>query len=116
MTDPQFDFAVRSLVLKPVSTAGGVAAKIVAGRGPRDRVEEFWLPAGVHQVVIDFDEDRWMSLYIGSRMLFGMKGPHSARMVRIIMEKAGWVKMYVSTADPTSPTLVGLTVFQLPAE
>lgn len=106
---------MRSLVIKPVSTAGGVPGEIVAGRGPKDTATDFWLPAGVHQIILDFDEERWMSLYTGSRVLFGMEGPHKGRIVRVIMDTAGTVRPFVSTEDPSKPTLLGITIFQIPA-
>lgn len=115
MTAPLEEDWMRSLVIRPVTTEGSVAGKIVAGRGPKDTATDFWLPAGVHQLMLDFDEDRWMSIYQGSRMLFGMRGPHTGRIVRIIMDKAGTVRPFVSTEDPSNPTLLGVTIFQVPA-
>ena len=106
---------MRSLVIKPVTTEGSTPGQIVAGRGPKDTGNDFWLPAGVHQLVLDFDEDRWMSIYQGSRILFGMRGPHKGRIIRIIMDKAGTVRPFVSTEDPANPTLLGITIFQVPA-
>lgn len=106
---------VRALVLKPVSSETSVKAEIVAGRGPKDTASDFWLPAGVHQLIIDFDEDRWMSLYHKSRRLFGMDGPHDGRVVRVVMDEPGQIVMYVSTATPDNPPLVGVTIDQIPA-
>ena len=106
---------MRSLVIKPVTTEGSTPGQIVAGRGPKDTGNDFWLPAGVHQLVLDFDEDRWMSIYQGSRILFGMRGPHKGRIIRIIMDTAGTVRPFVSTEDPANPTLLGITIFQVPA-
>ena len=115
MTAPLEMDWMRSLVLKPVSSANSVKAEIVAGRGPKDTASDFWLPAGVHQLVLDFDEDRWMSIYHGSRILFGMRGPHKGHIVRVIMDTAGTVRPFVSTEDPSKPTLLGITIFQIPA-
>ncbi|WP_156435922.1 hypothetical protein [Corynebacterium sp. DNF00584] len=115
MTAPLEEAWMRSLVIKPVSTEGSTRGQIVAGRGPKDTATDFWLPAGVHQLIIDFDEERWMSLYVGSRAVFGMDGPHKGRIVRVIMDKAGTVVPFVSTADPSNPTLLGITIFQVPA-
>ena len=106
---------VRSLVIKPVTTEGSTPGEIVAGRGPKDTGSDFWLPAGVHQLILDFDEERWMSIYHGSRILFGGKGPHKGHVVRVIMDTAGTVRPFVSTADPSKPTLLGVTVYQVPA-
>lgn len=106
---------VRSVVLKPVSSETSVKAEIVAGRGPKDTADTFWLPAGVHQLIIDFDEDRWMSLYHKSRRLFGMDGPHDGRVVRVVMDEPGQIVLYVSTATPDNPPLVGVTIDQIPA-
>ena len=116
MTAPLEMDGMRSLVIKPVSTAGSTPGQIVSGRGPQDTETDFWLPAGVHQLIIDFDEDRWMSIYFGSRFLFGMDGPHNGRIVRVVMDRAGRVRPFVSTKDPANPTLLGLTIFQVPAE
>lgn len=115
MTTPLEADWMRALVIKPVSTEGGVPGEIVAGRGPKDTGNDFWLPAGVHQIMLDFDEERWMSLYAGPRILFGMSGPHKGRIVRVIMDKAGTVRPFVSTEDPSKPTLLGITIFQIPA-
>ena len=115
MTAPMEMDWMRSLVLKPVSSANSVKAEIAAGRGPKDTSDTFWLPAGVHQLIIDFDEDRWMSLYHKNRRLFGMDGPHNGRMVRVVMDEPGQIVMYVSTATPDTPPLVGVTIFQVPA-
>lgn len=106
---------VRSLVLKPTSSANSVPGQIVAGKGDKDTDNSFWLPAGVHQLTLDFEEARWVSLYIGSRKLFGMDGPHNGRMVRVVMDAPGMVKMYVSTETPNNPPLVGVTIDQIPA-
>lgn len=115
MTAPLEMDWMRSLVIKPVSTEGGVPGEIVAGRGPKDTGTDFWLPAGVHQLMLDFDEERWMSLYTGSRVMFGMSGPHKGRIVRVIMDRAGTVRTFVSTEDPSKPALLGVTIFQVPA-
>ena len=116
MTTPQFDIAVRSVVLKPVSSATGVRAEIVAGKGPKDTSTEIWLPAGVHQLVIDFDENRWFSIYDADTMHFGEWGPHKSRTVRVVLDKPKGLRVFTSTEDPSKPKLVGLTIFQLPAE
>ena len=89
--------------------------QIVAGKGPNDTDNSFWLPAGVHQLTLDFEEARWVSLYTGSRRLFGMDGPHDGRIVRVVMDKPGQIVMYVSTATPDKPPLVGVTIDQIPA-
>ena len=115
MTAPLEMDWMRSLVIKPVTTEGSTPGEIVAGRGPKDTASDFWLPAGVHQLVLDFDEDRWMSIYNGSQILFGMRGPHKGRIIRVIMDKPGTVRPFVSTADPSTPTLLGVTIFQVPA-
>ena len=116
MTTPQFDIAVRSVVLKPVSSDTGVRAEIVAGKGPKDSNTEIWLPAGVHQIVIDFDENRWFSIYDADGKHFGEWGPHKSRMVRVVLDKPKGLRVFTSTEDPSKPKLVGLTIFQLPAE
>ncbi|MCQ4611899.1 hypothetical protein [Corynebacterium sp. CCUG 51687] len=115
MTAPLEMDWMRSLVIKPTSSANSVPGQIVAGKSDKDTENTFWLPAGVHQLIIDFDEARWMSLYDGSRRVFGMDGPHNGRIVRVVMEKAGKIVMYVSTATPDNPPLVGVTIFQVPA-
>lgn len=115
MTTPLEADWMRSLVIQPVSTEGSTPGQIVAGRGPKDTATDFWLPAGVHQIILDFDEDRWMSIYRGSKMLFGMRGPHKGRIIRVIMDTAGAVRPFVSTEDPSKPTLLGVTIFQIPA-
>ena len=106
---------MRSLVLKPVSTDTGVRAEIVAGRGPKDTSTEIWLPAGVHQVVIDFDENRWFSIYDADQMHFGEWGPHKSRIVKVVLDKPKGIRIFTSTENPAKPTLVGVTVFQVPA-
>ena len=116
MTTPQFDIAVRSVVLKPVSSNTGVRAEIVAGKGPKDSNTEIWLPAGVHQIVIDFDENRWFSIYDADGQHLGEWGPHKSRMVRVVLDKPKGLRVFTSTEDPSKPKLVGLTIFQLPAE
>lgn len=115
MTAPLETDWMRSLVIKPVSTESGVKGQIVAGRGPKDTSTTFWLPAGVHQVMLDFPEDRWISLWEGSRALFGMDGPFNGRMVRVVMDRPAQIVPYVSTEDPENPILVGVTIFQVPA-
>lgn len=115
MTTPLETDWMRSLVIKPVSTEGSTSGEIVAGRGPKDTSSTFWLPAGVHQVMLDFPEDRWLSLWVGSRALFGAYAPFNGRMVRVVMDRPGQIVMFVSTEDPAKPILVGVTVFQIPA-
>lgn len=110
------DFNVRSVVLKPISSDTGVRAEIVAGKGPKDNPTEIWLPAGVHQIVIDFAEERWFSIYENSVRHFGEWGPHKNRMVRIVLDKPKYLRVFTSTENPAEPVLVGLTIFQLPAE
>ena len=115
MTTPLETDWMRSLVIKPVSTEGSTRGEIVAGRGPKDTSSTFWLPAGVHQVMLDFPEDRWISLWGGGRNLFGMDGPFNGRMVRVVLGAPDQIVAYVSTADPAKPILVGVTIFQVPA-
>ena len=116
MTTAFTDFNVRSVVLKPVSSDTGVRAEIVAGKGPKDTGTEIWLPAGVHQIVIDFDEKRWLSIYDADMRHFGDWGPYKSRMVRVVLDKPKGLRVFTSTENPSKPKLVGLTIFQLPAE
>lgn len=115
MTSPiRLDF-MRSLVLKPVSTQTGQRAEIVAGRGPKDSATEFSLPAGVHQLILDFDENRWISIYSADQKHFGEWGPHNSKMVRLVLDAPERIRVYASTENPEKPTLIGITVFELPA-
>lgn len=110
---------VRSLVLKPTSSDTGVRAEIVAGKGSQDTTTEIWLPAGVHQIVIDFAEKRWFSIYgtdaDSEVMHFGDHGPHEGRAVTVVLDTPKRLRVFTSTEDPSKPTLIGLTIHQTPA-
>ena len=115
MTTPQEIEPMRSLIIKPTTSNSGVRGEIAVGRGPNDTINTFWLPAGVHQIIIDFKEDRWMSLYYKSRALIGKDGPFNGQMVRVVMDEPGQIVPFISTADPAKPIYAGVTIFQVPA-
>lgn len=101
----------RYYVLRPVSDQNGVKAKIVAGKQPGDTDVDIKLPAGVHQLIIDYPKKVWYSVYGPDGSIFGEVGPASAKVVRVVLAKPGTISVFTSVpAAEQSTTTFGLTI------
>ncbi|TQE43563.1 hypothetical protein EJK80_06025 [Corynebacterium phoceense] len=101
----------RYYVLRPVSDQTSVKARIVAGKQAGDSNENIKIPAGVHQLIIDYPKKVWYSIYGPDGMIVGEDGPVSAKVVRAVCSKPGMLSVF--TSAPTSEqatTTLGLTI------
>lgn len=108
----------RYYVLRPVSDQPNVQGRIVAGKRPGDTDERIKLPAGVHQLVIDYPKNLWYSLWGPDGAIIGENGPAEARVIRAVASKPGTLAVFMrAPAEEQAKTFLGLTIIpgQAPA-
>ncbi|WP_288855604.1 hypothetical protein [uncultured Corynebacterium sp.] len=116
MTTPieNLDFTAimpRYYVLRPVSDQTSIKARIVAGKQPGDTDENIKIPAGVHQLIVDYPKKVWYSIYGPDGIIVGEDGPVSAKVVRAVVSKPGTLSVFTSApTSEQSTTALGLTI------